>query len=59
MYFLLFYSDGGVSELTSIECHSLVTECHEITCSLCDMLHSRCTKLMNIRAKVSYLYNQT
>ena len=30
----------------------IIIDCQEIVCSLCDLLHSRCTKILNIRAKV-------
>ena len=49
----LSFSDYNTSGLTGQECQILMSESHEIVCGLCDMLHSRCTKLLNIRAKVS------
>lgn len=41
--------------VTSSECEHLVSECHELLCGVCSLLHSRCTKIINIRAKAGLL----
>ena len=45
--------DNGI--LTANECQELVFQCHELMSVVCDVLHARCTKILNIRAKVSCL----
>ena len=46
---IFLISIGGI---TNNEYQEVITDCQEIVCSLCDLLHSRCTKILNIRAKV-------
>lgn len=43
--------DGPI--LKSGECQELLFQCHELLSVVCDVIHSRCTKILNIRAKVS------
>ena len=44
---------GGNGVLTTVECQELLLQCHESLSVVCDVLHSRCTKILSIRAKVS------
>ena len=44
--------DDGEGILTANECQELLLQCHELLSVVCDVLHSRCTKILNIRAKV-------
>ena len=34
------------------DCRRLLSECHELLCTMADFAHGRCTKLLGFRAKV-------
>ena len=47
-------SEGGVGGvITPAECQELLFQCQETLSQVCNIIHSRCTKILNIRAKVS------
>ena len=47
--------DYGREIISATDCQRLLTECHEIMCSSCDLVHARCVKVLNIRAKAGLL----
>ena len=47
--------DDNREIITATDCQRLLSECHEIMCSSCDLVHARCVKILNIRAKAGLL----
>ena len=47
--------DDGHEIISATDYQRLLTECHEIMCSSCDLVHARCVKVLNIRAKAGLL----
>ena len=47
--------DDNYEIISATECQRLLSECHEIMCSSCDLVHARCVKILNIRAKAGLL----
>ena len=47
--------DDNREIITATDCQRLLSECHEIMCSSCDLVHARCVKVLNIRAKAGGL----
>ena len=43
--------------VTAGECNQLVMDCTEILSAVCDLIHSRCAKILTIRAKASPKYS--
>ena len=42
----------GCGLLSPGECQELLLQCHDLLSVVCDVLHSRCTKILSIRGKV-------
>ena len=51
--------DDSREIINATECQRLLSECHEIMCSSCDLVHARCVKILNIRAKAGLLDDLT
>jgi hypothetical protein len=49
--------DETAQVISQSECQRLVTECHELLAASCDLVHSRCAKILSIRAKAGLLEN--
>lgn len=47
--------DDNREIISATECQRLLSECHEIMCSSCDLVHTRCVKVLNIRSKAGLL----
>ena len=47
--------DDSREIISAADCQRLLSECHEIMCSSCDLVHARCVKVLNIRAKAGLL----
>jgi vacuolar protein sorting-associated protein 54 len=44
-------------KISLTDCRRLVSECHELLCTVADFAHGRCTKLLGFRAKAGKLEN--
>jgi hypothetical protein len=53
--FLCYRMDDNREIISATECQRLLSECHEIMCSSCDLVHTRCVKVLNIRARAGHL----